>query len=215
MGELDTATALAECLPAEQRANFITAVQQGAITRPQLATLIEGLGTLPCPTAEMVRYFFKRTALHISLVAQNLEKLTQSPEFLYLAPELRERGRVHDLSKYSPEEIVPYIWLTEYYRCKATAEPFHYPERMKEGVENAYRLHVARNPHHHQFHKNIGDMSTVDLLEMASDWTAMGQENGSSAGSALTYANKNIGSRIPLTQTQTAVLYRALSLLER
>ena len=46
--------------------------------------------------------------------------------------ELLERAKAHDASKFGPEERIPYVWLTEYYRRRRNGEPFEYPEGVAE-----------------------------------------------------------------------------------
>lgn len=90
--------------------------------------------------------------------------------------ELVKRSLIHDASKFDPEERIPYIWLTEFYRCKRDCEPFIYPDGMEQRVRDAIAHHMSRNRHHPEFHADPNDMTEVDLIEMVCDWTAMAQE---------------------------------------
>ena len=48
--------------------------------------------------------------------------------------ELIEHSKVHDESKFGPDERLPYIWLTEFHRRRRNAEPFAYPAGMEDRV---------------------------------------------------------------------------------
>ena len=67
------------------------------------------------PTPEMVAFYEQRTMEHIERVRKCLELLARVSDH---APELLERARVHDASKFGPDERIAYVWLTEYHRCR-------------------------------------------------------------------------------------------------
>ena len=133
------------------------------------------------PTHEMVAFYERRTEGHIERVRRCLTVMASATEY---ADELNERARLHDASKYGPEERIPYIWLTEFHRCRRAGEPFTYPDGMEERVRAAIEHHMAVNRHHPDFHADPNDMSDVDLIEMVCDWTAMSQEFDQDGGSA-------------------------------
>src|SRR5262249_38425711 len=142
------------------------------------------------PTPEMLAFYELRTNEHIARVRRCLTLLaaiTPSGE------ELLERAKVHDASKFGPEERLPYVWLTEYHRCRRSGEPFTYPDGIAEQVRQAIHHHVTSNRHHPEFHADPNDMTDVDLIEMVSDWTAMAQEFDQNGGSAPRRADKPDG----------------------
>lgn len=164
------------------------------------------------PTPEMVAFYERRTMEHIARVRKCLEFLARASDS---GGELIERGRVHDASKFGPEERVPYIWLTEYHRCRKTGEPFGYPEGMADRVKLAVRHHVTSNPHHPEFHADPDGMSDVDLIEMVCDWTAMAQEFGESGGSARGYADQAVGRRFAFNANRKLFIYQTIEDLDR
>lgn len=89
--------------------------------------------------------------------------------------ELNERALGHDASKFGPEERLPYIWLTEFHRCRRSGEPFTHPEGMEERVRAAIAHHVTTNRHHPEYHADPNDMTDADLIEMVCDWTAVSE----------------------------------------
>jgi hypothetical protein len=167
---------------------------------------------IPAPTPEMVAFYEERTRAHIERVRRCLAALS---EVTPLGPELLERGRVHDASKYGPEERVPYIWLTEYHRCRRSGRPFEYPPGVAEAVRRAVDHHLTTNRHHPEAHARPDDMSPVDLAEMVCDWTAMAQEYEQNGGSARGWAADTLGKRVRLNAAHTAFVYEMIDLLDR
>jgi hypothetical protein len=164
------------------------------------------------PTPEMVAFYERRTAEHIERVRNCLTLLADGSPY---RDELIERAKVHDASKYSPEERLPYVWLTEYHRCRRSGEPFAYPEDMAERVTRAIRHHVTTNRHHPEYHADPNDMSAMDLIEMVCDWTAMAQEFGEPGGSARGWADKTIGKRVAFNEERRRFIYRVIEELDR
>lgn len=163
------------------------------------------------PTPEMVAYFECRTREHIERVRRCLMVMASLTKH---EDELNERARIHDASKYGPEERLPYIWLTEFHRCRRLGKPFSYPEGMEERVRSAVDHHVTTNRHHPEFHTDPNDMTDVDLIEMVCDWTAMSQEFGQDGGSARGWADKTIGIRLPLSESRRRFVYEMIDLLD-
>ncbi|WP_146416573.1 DUF5662 family protein [Crateriforma conspicua] len=163
------------------------------------------------PTPEMVAFYERRTEEHIERVRQCLTVMASVTEY---ADELEERARVHDASKFGPEERIPYIWLTEFHRCRRSGEPFTYPDGMEERVRSAIDHHMTTNRHHPDFHADPNDMTDVDLIEMVCDWTAMSQEFGQDGGSARGWADKTIGKRLHLNETKRQFVYAMIDLLD-
>jgi hypothetical protein len=152
------------------------------------------------PTPEMLAFYERRTNEHIERVRRCLTLLAEVTDH---GGELIERARTHDASKFGPEERIPYVWLTEYHRCRRTGEPFAYPEGMAERVKRAIHHHVRSNRHHPEFHADPNDMTDVDLIEMVCDWTAMAQEFGEAGGSARSWADKVIGERVMFNEERS------------
>ena len=104
------------------------------------------------------------TQAHINLVRKLLRKA---------AVELLLRGEVHDLSKFSPEEVDMFTRFTprlagmtygsdEYKQCLA---------EMRE--HGGLQHHYANNRHHPEhFPDGIAGMNLIDVLEMFIDWLA-------------------------------------------
>jgi Family of unknown function (DUF5662) len=163
------------------------------------------------PTPEMAAFYERRTEEHIERVRRCLTVMASVTEY---AKELSERARIHDASKYEPEERIPYIWLTEFHRCRRAGEPFTYPDGMEECVRAAIEHHVTSNRHHADFHADPNDMTDVDLIEMVCDWTAMSQEFGQDGGSARGWADKMIGKRLHLNDERRQFVYAMIELLD-
>lgn len=163
------------------------------------------------PSPEMVEFYEQRTREHISRVARNLKLLAQ---VMQQRNELLERAMIHDASKFSEEERIPYVWLTEYHRCRRGGIPFEYPPGIEEQVRRAIRHHVTSNRHHPEFHADPNDMTEVDLIEMVCDWTAMSQEFGQDGGSARGWADKTIGKRVQFDAARTALIYDVIAKLD-
>ena len=163
------------------------------------------------PTAEMVAFFERRTREHIARVADCLAIIAAATEH---GEQLRERARIHDRSKFGPEERLPYIWLTEFHRCRRTGEPFRYPDGMEQRVRAAIDHHLTTNRHHPEFRADPNEMTDVDLIEMVCDWTAMAIELGQDGGSARGWADKTIGSRLQLNEERSRFVYATLELLD-
>jgi hypothetical protein len=166
----------------------------------------------PTPTPEMVAFYEERTQAHIERVRRCLALLAEVTPF---GAELLERAKVHDASKYGPEERVPYIWLTEQHRRRRVGEPFDYPPGVAEAVRRAVDHHLTSNRHHPEFHASPDDMTVVDLAEMICDWTAMAQEFDEHGRSARDWADKTLGKRLLLNAANTVLVYELIDLLDR
>lgn len=164
------------------------------------------------PTPEMLAFFETRTREHIDRVRRCLLLLADVTPF---GDGLRERANTHDASKFGPEERIPYVWLTEFHRRRRAGEPFQYPAGVAEAVQRAIRHHVTSNRHHPEFHANPNDMSSIDLIEMVCDWTAMALEFGQDGGSARGWADKTIGHRVPFNDEKQRFIYEIIDLLDQ
>jgi hypothetical protein len=164
------------------------------------------------PTPEMLAFYERRTNEHIERVRRCLTLLAGATQY---GDELIERAKAHDVSKFGPEERMPYVWLTEYHRCRRNGESFEYPQGMAERVKLAIHHHVTSNRHHPEFHAEPNDMSDVDLIEMVCDWTAMAQEFGQDGGSARGWADKTIGTRVAFNEDKRRFIYQVIAALDR
>lgn len=164
------------------------------------------------PTPEMIAFYERRTHEHIERVRRCLLLLAEVTDY---GEELIERAKVHDASKFGPQERIPYIWLTEYHRCRRNGESFEYPEGIAEKVKKAIHHHVTTNRHHPEFHADPNDMSDVDLIEMVCDWTAMAQEFGQDGGSARGWADKTIGHRVAFNEDKRQFIYEMIDKLDQ
>lgn len=163
------------------------------------------------PTPEMVAFYERRTTEHIERVRHCLDVLADASPH---GDELRDRAAVHDDSKFGEAEREPYIWLTEYHRCRRNDEPFQYPDGMEDRVRQAIQHHVTTNRHHPDCHDDPNDMTNVDLIEMVCDWTAMSQEFNQDGGSARGWADKTIGKRVQFNDDRRAFVYDTIDLLD-
>lgn len=164
------------------------------------------------PTPQMVAFFDERTRAHIERVRRCIALLAS---VIPAGAELIERGKVHDASKFGPDERIPYIWLTERYFRRHRGEPFEYPPGVAEAVRRAVEHHLTTNRHHPEAHARPDDMTPVDLAEMVCDWTAMAQEFGEPGGSARSWADKTLGKQLQLNAANTALVYELIALLDR
>jgi Family of unknown function (DUF5662) len=165
------------------------------------------------PTPEMLAFFERRTNEHIERVRKCLALMAQAVP--HLGQDLVERARIHDASKFGPQERIPYVWLTEYHRRRRNGEPFQYPDGMPELVKRAIHHHVTTNRHHAEFHADPNDMSDVDLIEMVCDWTAMAQEFAEDGGSARGWADKTVGKRVAFNADKSRFIYKMIEELDR
>lgn len=163
------------------------------------------------PTGEMVAFYERRTRQHIERVRRCLLLMAAATPH---TDALKERAASHDASKFTPEERLPYIWLTERHRCRHAGEPFRYPEGMAARVRTAIDHHLSTNRHHPEFHRDANDMSDVDLIEMVCDWTAMSQEFNQDGGSARGWADKTIGTQVHFDEERRRFIYEMIRLLD-
>ena len=163
------------------------------------------------PTPKMIEFYERRTRKHIERVRRCLSVMATVTEH---GEELLQRGDAHDASKFGPEERLPYIWLTEFHRCRQMGEPFTYPPGMEQRVRAAIDHHMKSNRHHPDFHEDPNQMTDVDLIEMVCDWTAMSQEFNQDGGSARGWAAKTIGTRVHFDEQKTQFVYAMIELLD-
>lgn len=102
------------------------------------------------------------TQAHINLVRMLLRRA---------AVELLQRGEVHDLSKFSPEEVKTFTEFTPKLRG-ATYGSAEYRGFLAD-MAPALAHHYAANRHHPEhFADGIEGMNLIDVLEMFIDWLA-------------------------------------------
>lgn len=102
------------------------------------------------------------TQAHINLVRIYLRRA---------AVELLQRGEVHDLSKFSPEEVKAFTEFTPKLRG-ATYGSEEYNSFLCE-MKPALDHHYAACRHHpDHFPNGLEDMNLIDVLEMFLDWLA-------------------------------------------
>ena len=164
------------------------------------------------PTEAMIKFFDKRTKEHIERVSKNLHFLITLNLLELNSDELRRRSINHDLSKYRADEKEPYIWLTEFHRCKSEYIPFKYPEGIEKKVDKASLHHIKNNRHHPEFHNSPFDMTNEDLAEMVCDHCAMSQELGNSL---IEWENNVINKKWKFSEDQTKLIRKLINLFEK
>jgi len=163
------------------------------------------------PTKEMIDFYEKRTRNHINRVVKNIYTIIKERDD-FNKSELIARAKIHDKSKYSKEEYIPYIWLTWWYKERNEGKEFNYPSGIKEMVDKAAKSHVLKNLHHPEAHEDPKNMSNIDIAEMVADWAAMSQELDNSLKE---WADKNIGSKWKFNKEQTKLIYDLIELFEK
>ena len=106
--------------------------------------------------------------------------------------ELLRRGRVHDASKFTPEEKPAFDEAIPAIRGLAYGSPAY--NEVVARVRPALAVHYSRNSHHPEFYgeRGIAGMDLFDLVEMLCDWMAAAQRNPSD-GVRLDYNVKAFG----------------------
>jgi len=158
------------------------------------------------PTKEMIDFYEQRTAKHINRVKENCITLSN----YFNNPDLSRRGYVHDLSKYSEAEYIPYVWMTWYYKMKDKG--FEYPKGVENAVSKAWDHHKSMNDHHPEYWNNVQEMSDNSLFEMCCDITAMSQEFGDDP---VKYFNNNHKERFNFSQNQLNKIYNGFEILNK
>lgn len=127
----------------------------------------------------MISFFEKRTKEHIDLVTFNMELMEG---YLNLSLDvLRERGVIHDASKYGESEREGYVWLSWWHLHNSklkTSPPFEYPPGISKLVQKAVSHHLGCNRHHPESFTDCNAMTELDIVEMACDMTAISVELG-------------------------------------
>jgi len=130
---------------------------------------------------DLSNLFFVRTLEHIHRVQKNMLTLvTKYAGELGLNDETRRQLMhnviQHDISKFSHNQYVPYVELTEYYRQRKVLgnKTYEYPEGFRERVNVAIQHHYAVENHHPEGTGRRWDI--FNALECACDLQAMAQE---------------------------------------
>lgn len=113
------------------------------------------------------------TVAHIARVQHLLD---------FFADAIRERGRVHDASKFDPEEAVPLQRIHDLIQENGPA-PFGTPEYKERTAMLGPMLshHYSANSHHPEHYENgVSGMDLLDLVEMFFDWKAASERNADS-----------------------------------
>ncbi|MDD5011457.1 MAG: DUF5662 family protein [Phycisphaerae bacterium] len=112
-------------------------------------------------------YFYKETGKHIRNVQLVMARIIA---------ELIDKARLHDISKYSPEEadlfakVTPKLSKSEY---GSTA----YKKNLAK-IKPAIEHHYSMNGHHPEHWKQgVKDMTLIELMEMLADWIAASTRN--------------------------------------
>lgn len=135
-------------------------------------------------TPEQVLDANTKTQEHINLV-RKLLRIT--------ATEILKRGEVHDLSKFSPEEVEMYAVYTPRLRSMEYNSP-EYKKCLAEMIAaGGLKHHYDSNRHHPEHFGSVGinGMNLIDVLEMYIDWYASGKRHADGSIAKSITANKD------------------------
>ena len=112
-----------------------------------------------------------------------LQKVTQ---------ELERRALAHDLSKLRPDEFEGFVEIQKVAREHVPGSD-EYEASMRKS--KCLDLHFSRNSHHPEFHRGVGEMGWLDIIEMVLDWRAasLTYDNGGVFRDFLPYHRKRHG----------------------
>lgn len=158
-------------------------------------------------TPEMVDFFTTRTENHRNRVKDNIFKISKKFDI----DDAKKVGEEHDISKYSDEELVPYIYLTWWYKQKDNGDEYNYPSGVKKEVDEACKRHVETNRHHPESHSDVTKMTDTDIAEMVADWAAMSQEKKDSLKG---WADNVVGKKYKFSDEQKELIYNMIGLFE-
>lgn len=107
------------------------------------------------------------------------------------------QGIVHDLSKFLPDELVPYANF--FYGGDTRKDRFYTPSQGTYEFNIAWLKHLHRNPHHWQYYvllEDNGDKFPIEIpikyaKEMVCDWRGAGRAQGFNDASAWYLKNKD------------------------
>ncbi len=93
-----------------------------------------------------------------------------------LAANLERRSDLHDLSKWSLDELEGFVEINYILRNYEFGSQ-EYKDSLKDN--KAIDLHFSRNRHHPEYHPNgVSDMSLIDFIELVVDWRAANMSYG-------------------------------------
>lgn len=195
---------------------------------PDTRPLLQDKAAAVKPGIGLFSRFMKRTHQHIQRVCDNASKLVKRYPGKYAG--LIGQSRKHDKSKFSKDEMVPYIWLTEFHRCKDKGAEFKYPDGMETRVNKATLHHIQNSCHHPEFHdpakaeiklganrdslakaSDATGMGKLDIAEMVCDWAAMSQEKGTSLWD---WIKKSVNKRWKFTPSQVSMIEEIAEVFE-
>jgi len=178
----------------------------------------------------MEKFFIERTRKHIGRVQDFVESACEF--YPALADDLRERGRVHDSSKFMIPERKYYIILTWMYKSGQVGKEFKISDSDRKHMNDITFHHCKNNPHHPEaWDKNLTKnpinpnvrekrdiianataMDDLSILEMVCDWSAMSVENGEKSGPRK-WADDSIAGRWKFSKHQQGLIYESIDLL--
>ena len=103
--------------------------------------------------------------------------------------DLEQRASTHDISKWSPDEYIPYVFFSWKKKYEKDRKEFNVPKEMDENFENAWIHHYKNNDHHPEFYcppcgraaaRLVNRMPKQQMTEMVCDLAAMSQEMNNS-----------------------------------
>lgn len=209
---------------------------------PDQETYLNSINYNETLTVSMAKFSYNRMEKHRKYVLNNIKTLLahkkslmetldlSEDQFNDFSSQLIQRGKQHDLSKYSEPEKIAYIYLNwKFDQEKTYSKKYQYPEGMEEIVKKAIQHHYQHNSHHSEFYcyKEDGtreddkkrikvllkNMNDVDLLEMVADWMAISQEYKTKC---TDYAIATIGDdkAKPFTEEQKIKIFKWINLFE-
>lgn len=165
------------------------------------------------PSQQMKQVFSERTRLHRLLVQKNLLRMEG---YLNLPRAvLSEVAASHDQSKLAEPERTAYIWMTWMYHCKNNGISFSYPPGVEAIVLQGWQHHLHHNWHHPEAHANLNAMSSLNIVEMVCDWTAISQEQNLKDGSCLQWAKANIDKKWNFSQAKKKLIFATIYELDQ
>lgn len=157
--------------------------------------------------AKMFKNYKERTEAHIKNVGVVFDFLYDNENtknyledmFIY-KNELVKRIEDHDQSKFSIEEMMGYILMTEKYGRKVG---YKFSSEDQDIMDKAWSHHKEVNKHHPEHFDSIDKMMFADIIEMVCDWGAMSLEFGDSL---VKYKDEKAYSRFVFTDDQKVVI---------
>lgn len=141
----------------------------------------------PEPTRDELRETRDATMEHIASVRQSLDAV---------ANVVRVRGRNHDRSKLSPEELPYFAVASSLKTLKYGSREY---QRALKQLGPALDHHYANNRHHPEHHEHgIKGMNLVDAIEMTVDWHCAAQRHGADHNIFKSINHNRMRFRIPV-----------------